>query len=235
MLQIVVAFVLLTGASLLVESFERYRRVDPGFRPERRVGVRRSRCLLARCATLTTRSSGYMRRERSSCSRRCLASRGQARAHGVPGIGGDVATFRIVGDPRLQARTRGADCLLPLLVSAELLRGQWGTDCVRGRGVLASNDSRSTKVAVIDELLARRFLAGRDPLGRLITFCCHEARHCSKSWGSSRRSRKQGLLGSRRAAHLRTIRAAVPRSACCYVEVRTAADPERDSPRACGT
>ena len=33
-LQVAVALVLLTGAGLLVESFDHFRRMDPGFRPD---------------------------------------------------------------------------------------------------------------------------------------------------------------------------------------------------------
>ena len=36
----------------------------------------------------------------------------------------------------------------------------------RGRGFLPTDDRRATKVAVVDEVLTRRFFSGKDPLGR---------------------------------------------------------------------
>src|SRR6185312_8901660 len=41
-----------------------------------------------------------------------------------------------------------------------------GIRLLRGRGLLPTDDNHAVKVAVVDELLAKRFFAGRDPVGR---------------------------------------------------------------------
>jgi len=45
-----------------------------------------------------------------------------------------------------------------------------GIAVLRGRNFDATDDNRSRKVALIDELLAKRYFAGRDPIGQRIIF-----------------------------------------------------------------
>ena len=53
--------------------------------------------------------------------------------------------------------------------SARTIFSVMGMPVLRGRGLLPTNDNHAVKIAVVDELLARRFFAGRDPIGRRIT------------------------------------------------------------------
>ena len=218
-LQIVVAFVLLTGASLLVESFERYHRMDPGFRPE---GVLAAQVALPiGPGDSDNRSSGYMARAVELLAALPGVQRASA-SSGVPGIEGDMATFRIVGDPRPGPNPRSI--AVAVVVSPEYFRTM-GYRLRRGRGVLASDDSRSTKVVVIDEMLARWF-GGRDPLGRLITLPRHDT---VQIVGIVAPVKEEGLLAAVQP-HIYVPFAQLPQRVF-YVEVRTAADPERQSAR----
>ena len=45
-----------------------------------------------------------------------------------------------------------------------------GIRLLHGRGLLATDDNRSVKVAVVDQLMARRYFGTKDPVGRQLSF-----------------------------------------------------------------
>jgi putative ABC transport system permease protein len=163
-LQVAIALVLLTGAGLLVETFARFQRSDFGFRPD---GV-----LTARVALSDQR---YPTAERQTAFGTRLAEQLAAQ----PGIVAASASsalpsnpnmrwiFQIIGDPTPDPSSKPN--VRMYFVSPGYYRTM-GIALLRGRGILPSDDDRSVRVAVIDELMARRFFAGRDPIGKRITF-----------------------------------------------------------------
>jgi putative ABC transport system permease protein len=161
-LQVAVALVLLTGAGLLVESFDHFRRMDPGFRPE---GVLTAQIALPAQRYATPEGQAAFV---SAVVQKLAAQPGVSAASAssdVPGIGGGSlkVRFAIVGDPSTDPSRTPVG--LPMWASPDYFHTM-GIKLLHGRGLLSTDDSRAVKVAVVDELLARRFLGGRDAVGQ---------------------------------------------------------------------
>jgi putative ABC transport system permease protein len=159
--QVALAVVLLTGAGLLIRSFEAVQAVDPGFRTSR---------VLA--ATLRFRNN-LPRQQRASLYREAMAGIGQ-----LPGVNaaGAISTMffsmddgarfglrAVEGRPPESRRqwtpmtwqTIGGDYFQALEIP--LLRGRFFND----------RDTRlTTPVVVINETMARRYWPGQDPIGK---------------------------------------------------------------------
>jgi putative ABC transport system permease protein len=163
-LQVAVALVLLTGAGLLLQSFARFQRSDLGYHPD---GVLAAQIVLSE------------NRYPTAMSQTAFASNVVDRLAHVPGVtaasvssalpGGATIRweFDIVGDPPPDPANRPT--LRPIFVTPEYFR-TLGIPMRRGRLLAPMDDQRSTRVAVIDEVLARRFFTNRDPIGRQVTF-----------------------------------------------------------------
>ena len=160
-LQVAVALVLLTGAGLLVESFVRFEQMDPGFRAEH--------VLTARVALPNAR---YPTPERQAAFLTSLPEHLEAQpgveaasvSGWLPGRGDrGMQPFAIVGDPAPDPAHAPAALLVS--ISPDYFR-TLGIKLLRGRGVLPSDDQRTVKITVVDELLAKRFFGSRDPVGR---------------------------------------------------------------------
>ena len=163
--QIAVALMLLTGAGLLVESVEHLRRMDPGFRP---TGVLTAQILLppAQYPTPERQSAFFTRLADALSDQPGIAGAGIA--SNVPASdNNDTQGFAIAGDPLPDAAH--VPMALVMTVTPTYFHTM-GIKLLRGRGVLTTDDSRAVKIAVVDELLARRHFGGRDPIGRHITF-----------------------------------------------------------------
>lgn len=163
-LQVAVALVLLTGAGLLVTSFVRFRQMDPGFRPER---VLTARVTLSRERYLT-RADGKQFFTRVLDE---LAARPDIVAASVsswvPTSQSSMGTEPIVilGDPPPDSAHGPVGKYQS--VSPDYFRTM-GIKLLRGRLFLPTDDGRAVHVAVINDLLARRFFAGREPIGRRV-------------------------------------------------------------------
>lgn len=162
-LQVTVALVLLTGAGLLAESFGHFLRMDPGFRSE---GVL--------TAVIGVPDKRYPTPERRGAFLTSLVAQLAAQpgieaasvSGTLPGKGDrPVLPFSVVGDPAPEPNHTPAAQVLS--VSPDYFRTM-GISIRRGRGLLPTDDRRAVRVAVVDELLARRFFGGRDPLGQRI-------------------------------------------------------------------
>jgi predicted permease len=157
------AVVLLVGAGLLVKSFMRLQAVDPGFSP---AGV-----LTARVALPETRYA-------DDATRALFWERLLDRVRAIPGVAAtgmaqavpfddnvSSSSYSIVGytpppgTPPLHGRSTvvGGDYFRALHIPL-----------VAGRFFTTSDTAAGPHVAVIDDLLAQRYFAGRDPLGRQI-------------------------------------------------------------------
>jgi putative ABC transport system permease protein len=160
-LQLAVALVLLTGAGLLVKSFDHVAGTDPGFRPE---GVLTARINLPEERYPTPeRQVAFV----SSVVEQLAALPGVYAAsvsNLVPGPNGSGYKdgFSIVGDP--PADPSRLPVAVEVVATPDYFRTM-GIIVRRGRGVLPTDNATAVKVAVVDELLARRFFKGRDPAG----------------------------------------------------------------------
>jgi len=162
--QIAIALVLLTGAGLFVESFAHFRRMDPGFRSE---------------SVLSAQISLPIDRYPSSELQATLVANVLQRLAGQSGVvavsavselpSGEttVLGFTVIGDPILDPT--GIPSAYAVAVSPDYFKTM-GIAVRRGRVVLSTDDSRSVRIAIVDDLLARRFFGGRDPIGHRLTW-----------------------------------------------------------------
>jgi putative ABC transport system permease protein len=163
-LQVAVALILLAGAGLFVESFQHFERMDPGLRPD---GVLTAQIDLSK--------ESYPTPERQAAFIATVADRlaalpgvtAASASDGVPAGGGSLFAFTIVGTP---APDPGH---MPLARTTAVTPNYFrtmGIRLLRGRILRSTDDARAIKVAVIDELMARRYFAGQEPLGQRLTF-----------------------------------------------------------------
>jgi len=153
------AFVLLIGAGLLIQSLLRLQRVNPGFNPERVLTME-----------LSLPRARYPRDQRPAFFRRLVE-----RIHTLPGVSyvgastqiplaGDNMNFLffIEGRSFPEGKAPGADCraVTPEYFSA------LGIPLVKGRVISDRDGAEAPLVFVINEAMARRFFPNEDPLGK---------------------------------------------------------------------
>jgi putative ABC transport system permease protein len=164
-MQVAVAVVLLTGAGLLVASFEHFESMDPGFRS---TGVLTAQIALSPARYPTPeQAAGFF----ASVEDRLATQPGVEAAtvaYTLPGGGTSGAPpFTIVGDPALDPVHQPT--ANRTVVGPGYFRTM-GITLERGRTLLPTDDRRAVSVAVIDELLARRYFGVHDPIGRQVRF-----------------------------------------------------------------
>lgn len=159
--QVAFAFMLLIGAGLLLASFERVLRVDPGFDPAR---------------LLTARVSPPASRYGDDPGVRALADRFLHAVRSVPGVqsagvtsnipfGGDFSDSVILAEGYEMAP--GESLISPYRVIAT--PGYMETLQIplkSGRYFADSDIASAPRVVIVDEALARKFWPGQDPVGR---------------------------------------------------------------------
>ncbi len=158
--EVAIALVLLVGAALLLRSFERLQRVEPGFQPEGVLTVRLSlpRTKYPDDARLEAFSGQLEERVRAA-----PGVRSAALASTVPlGAGAGTYDFSIEGrplaDPGLVQDTETFSVspgYFPTL----------GIPLKAGRLLESGDGASAPGVAVISEAMARRFWPGQEPLG----------------------------------------------------------------------
>ncbi len=218
--EIALSMVLLVGAGLVLRSFLALRQVDPGFRPDH---VLVNTLLVLPTDKYTT-----------SASRQEFFNRLLDRIHTMPNVraaGGITALplqgnsasigFRIAGETQ---SARGQDRGAVHNIVTEGYFETMGIPLRRGRTFTKSDDSRSPHVAVVNDVLARSYFEGRDPIGQTIFL----------PGGDVPPIRIVGVVGSSRQFGLRAEPAPeifVPflqsTSSYMYVVVRTSGNPEQ--------
>ena len=162
--QVIVSVALLTTALLFLEAFNHFRQLDQGFRAE---GVLTAEISVPRSRYRTPEQQGAFA---ASVRQQLLAQPGVLDATvsaALPSMNAGNGAFFIVGKP-LSDPSRA-----PIATTNAVDAGYFGTlgiHLLRGRGFTASDSWRSPKVVVIDELLAKRYFAGEDPVGRQVAF-----------------------------------------------------------------
>ena len=215
------AVVLLIGAGLLVRSFDKLNRVDPGFTPE---GVLTYRLILpsAKYGELSQIPPVYdVLLERT---RALPGVRAAAVSNTLPMEGAGYETFAVEGRPGPE-QTSSPEDVQPFVVSPDFFRAL-GIPLRSGRLIEARDVDGAPRVAVINQEFARRFIPDRDPIGRRITFGNPE--DTSAAWwtvvGVVANVAQEGLNARPYPQLYRPI-AQVPRRAV-FVSIRTAGDPD---------
>lgn len=220
-LQVAVALVLLTGATLLVESFVHLQREDPGFRPD---GV-----LTARIAL---RQDRYPTPERQRAFIETVVEQLAAQ----PGVdAASASSFIPVGDPPILGFTIIGDPPLdpdhvPETGFGFVTPGYFRTLGIRlehGRLLQSTDDARATKAVVVDDLLAHKFFGGSDPVGRQVTVGPDTAQIVGEVT-----TVKEGPLAVPDLPHMYISTAQVPFPIFTIrLAVHTAGDPIAETPR----
>ena len=160
--EIVLAVVLLASAGLLIQSFLRLHKVDPGFDPTHVVTAR-----------VAVQGSNYSKPEQIAEFYKKLfahlsVSPGIESAAGawwIPLSGSDVGfTFNIEERPVPQAQQPVGQANV---VTPEFFK-TLGVSILRGRTFTERDDRRGNPVAVVTESFARQFFPGQDPIGKRI-------------------------------------------------------------------
>jgi putative ABC transport system permease protein len=166
--EIALALMLTVGAALLIRSVDGLQKSS--------LGVRTSDLLIVRLPLAAARGRGLDAEATTAYLERIVD-----RARSVPGVvaadvtshvplggGGQAKRFRVVGRPlpanledmpRVSARQEGPDSLR--VMGARLLRGRLFTE---------EDRANAAPVAIVSQTVARRFFAGEDPMGKVISF-----------------------------------------------------------------
>jgi predicted permease len=164
-LEVAFALVPLTGAALLVRSFNGVLNVDPGFKPDRVVTMK-----------LSLPDNRYGRPEALDLLARNVLERIQA----VPGVRkasfatslplepGPDLPFTIEGKFVSKDSEQGVGEAQYRAVSADFFQ-TLSVPVVRGRAFATADDAHALPVALINEAAAKKFWPKEDPIGQRIT------------------------------------------------------------------
>ena len=163
--EVALAVVLVVGASLLVKSFWKMQRVDPGFVPDR--------MLVVQLQLPQSRYGGYADADRVRAFYADLYSRLAARpevqsvtvAMQHPLSPGWTSSFTIAGREPPPAGQEPESSIRPVM--AGYFRAV-GAKLLRGREILESDGVGAPGVVVINEAFARLHFPNEDPLGKRI-------------------------------------------------------------------
>ena len=171
--EMALALVLLVGAGLLVNSFQRLRTINPGFNPEK----------VLTCQ-ISLPSSKYKDPQIVEFFQRLLAG-----VRALPGVKAAGATMTLpLGNPNsgfwgglnIEGRVALKRESIPIVSFSQVTPGYFsamGIPLVKGRAFTEQdNSNQSPKVVIINATLARRFFSDAEPVGRRI--CMGE--DCSK-------------------------------------------------------
>ncbi|MGE5278361.1 MAG: ABC transporter permease [Acidobacteriota bacterium] len=161
--QVALTLVLLVAAGLFVRTLQNLGRVELGLKPDHVLGF-----------TVAPESNGYTAERTARFGRELVEA-----LSGLPGVRSATAAEL----PTLADETRGSNMNVegvePGAGDATHVRrngvapdyfATLGIPLVAGREITWRDDANAPKVAVVNETLARRFFAGRNPLGRRIGF-----------------------------------------------------------------
>lgn len=159
--QVSLAFVLLCGAGLLLESFRQLLAVDPGFRPG---------------AVLTASTNAPSSRYAGDAEIRGLMRRSLEALAAVPGVtavgatniipfGGTYNDSVIIPEGYVRKPDESVVSPYQVIVTPGYMEAM-GIHLVHGRAFETRDDELRLPAVIVDERLAARFWPGADPLGR---------------------------------------------------------------------
>jgi putative ABC transport system permease protein len=163
--EVALSLVLLIGAGLMVRSFVEMLRADLGIKPENVLALQIS----------LSRESYEDKSKKIAFYEQLLARVGV-----LPGVvkagavnivpfssGDDSSTFQIIGRPPFP---QGQEPDPQVRVTTPDYFEAIGTALRRGRLFSAQDDANATRVVLINEAFARKFLPGQEPIGQRINF-----------------------------------------------------------------
>ena len=150
------SLILLVGSGLLVKSFVRLMRVDPGFDPNR---------LLVFNVGLPTSSTPAQQDD--------FYHQVVTRLQALPGVqsAGAVSRLPLAGgnsDRSFKVAGSDAEHEADIRVSTPTYFQTMGIPLLRGRGLAEEDVHSSVQVAVVNEALTRKVFPGQDPIGKYI-------------------------------------------------------------------
>ncbi len=153
--EVALSLILLVGAGLLVNSFTRLLRLDPGYRTHN---------------ILTIKLENMSRSSREELLERVKllpGVRSAAQVQGLP-LGEIPGGSNILPEGRHESEI-GAHMVVARIVSPGYL-GLMGIGLLAGRDFAETDNKDSPPVTIINESLARRFWPGQDPVGKKFEF-----------------------------------------------------------------
>jgi putative ABC transport system permease protein len=163
--EVALAFVLLTGAGLMLRTLGALWRIDPGFD-------------MAHVLTFGVSLSPSLRTAPPDAVRTALREVGAA-VRAVPGVqafsfswgaspmnGDDEDLFWLASEPR-PATQHDMKWTLSYVVGPDYLKAM-GIPLIRGRFFTRQDDEHAPHVAVVDEVFARQYFRDRDPIGQRV-------------------------------------------------------------------
>jgi putative ABC transport system permease protein len=187
--EIALALVLLVGAGLLVRSFVGLLNVNPGFDPARtvtmRVGLPDSRY-----GEPAQRVQFFQRLFDRVDALPGVQASGATSFLPLAGLGAATA-FEVIGKPRAP---RGEEPVVDVRVIANDYLKAMGVPLLRGRLFDEQNPTDNRNRVVINEMMAKKYWPGEDPIGKRIRI----------SWNDPREDEIIGVVGDIRNAALET-------------------------------
>jgi putative ABC transport system permease protein len=174
--EVALALVLLVGAGLLLNSLVRLLRVDPGFAPE----------------NVLTVNLGLGERDRTREKLTSFYQQSLERIRALPGVSA-VGTINVLpfgemllrGDFIIEGQPEpppdNPNIALKPAVNADYFRSV-NIPVLKGRALTERDTADAPGVVVISESAARRFFAGRDPVGQRISFDRDRNNHNAPIW-----------------------------------------------------
>jgi putative ABC transport system permease protein len=163
--EMALALVLLIGAGLMIRSLTALWNVDPGFRPNNVLTFG-----LSPSPSLQTAKPDAIRAALRGLSDKIGSTPGveavSLSAGGVPLQGEDDLFFWIDGQPKPSSQSEMHMALVYRVEPGYLTA--MGIPLKQGRFFSNQDDERSQPVVVIDEVFARKYFVGTDPIGRRI-------------------------------------------------------------------
>jgi len=215
--QVALSLPLLIGAGLLVRTFQNLQQIDLGFSRERLLMVQ-----------VDIESAGYEEPKRQALFERLFArvaaapgARKVTYSRHAPFIGGDAGDEVLVeGYTRKGDDDRGSayDHIGPNYFST------YGIPVLMGREITERDHASAPRVCVINEAFAKRFFAGRNPIGMHVTQLFGPQRNTYEVVGVVANSKKRSL---RELGHRYFVPAAQPIDVPTSIvfSIRTAGEP----------
>jgi len=187
--EIALALVLLVGAGLMVRSLIRLWDVNPGFRPQNVLSFG-----LSLPTSMMSASPNTIRAAFRDLEARLASTPGVKAASlawgSVPMGRDDENLFWLEGQPK-PATHNDMNWAIDYIVGPDYLKTM-GIPLQRGRFFTARDDEHSPSVVVVDEVFARRYFPGQDPIGKRINLD-QDGRHPSEIVGIVGHVKQWGL------------------------------------------
>jgi putative ABC transport system permease protein len=164
--EIALSLVLLIGAGLMVRSFIEMQRADLGIRPENVLALEIS-LPWDKYEDKNKRRDFYQQLLQRVGALPGVVKAGAVNIVPISGSGDNSSTFQIIGRPPF---TKGQEPYADIRVATSGYFDAIGTTLHQGRLITEQDDANATRVVLINDTFAKRFLPGQQPIGQRIDF-----------------------------------------------------------------